>query len=588
MGCIWSNSKTPIPSCYISKNYGYKINSSPSKSQEGFEVNLKRIPTKSLYGDDVENIVFRVDYISDQVLRFQVSCKWDTSIGGLTFADQFLQIATKLPTDKIYGFGENTHSKFKHDMNYVTWPIFARDDFPGTVNTILYFVKKLFIVFTQFGCAKSMVVGLMHHSGGERNLYGVHPFYTCLENDGKSYGVLLMNSNAIDYTMMPAPALTYRTIGGVLDFYIFLGPTPENVIQQYTQMSNILEHTVKFHFNGPDPIFKYDLYSLLNRSEDEFDVYVGLIGRPMIPPYWALGFQLCKYGYGSLDHLKGAVERTRKHKIPQDIQYADIDYMDEYMDFTYDKKKYKDFPEYIRNSSKSSDLRFIIILDPALISNVSTYMPYNTGSAKDVFIKWPKKYVPEEIHNLTGGKNFMLGYVWPKGKSAFPDYFKNDTKTWWINTIVDFHNILPFDGLWIDMNEPTNFGTNQLKSWNWPKGVEPWTLKCPKNPYDDPPYKPSTATELLRLGAISVARSFVPGNQCAVDKTIEETFMKHAKSHAGAGGRGAGVSGILNNYEAYRRWAKTAHERSRYLDVTLQMADMTDEDGKGQKVKEAS
>ncbi|KAG1696102.1 Maltase-glucoamylase, intestinal [Nymphon striatum] len=499
-------------------------------------------------------------YKNSTVIR-PIPSRWDTSIGGLTFADQFLQIATKLPTDKIYGFGENTHSKFKHDMNYVTWPIFARDDFPGT---------------------------------GERNLYGVHPFYTCLENDGKSYGVLLMNSNAIDYTMMPAPALTYRTIGGVLDFYIFLGPTPENVIQQYTQMSNILEHTVKFHFNGPDPIFKYDLYSLLNRSEDEFDVYVGLIGRPMIPPYWALGFQLCKYGYGSLDHLKGAVERTRKHKIPQDIQYADIDYMDEYMDFTYDKKKYKDFPEYIRNSSKSSDLRFIIILDPALISNVSTYMPYNTGSAKDVFIKWPKKYVPEEIHNLTGGKNFMLGYVWPKGKSAFPDYFKNDTKTWWINTIVDFHNILPFDGLWIDMNEPTNFGTNQLKSWNWPKGVEPWTLKCPKNPYDDPPYKPRDAswsyraTELLRLGAISVARSFVPGNQCAVDKTIEETFMKHAKSHAGAGGRGAGVSGILNNYEAYRRWAKTAHERSRYLDVTLQMADMTDEDGKGQKVKEAS
>ncbi|KAK6190949.1 hypothetical protein SNE40_002707 [Patella caerulea] len=53
--------------------------------------------------------------------------------------------------------------------------------------------------------------------------------------------------------------------------------------------------------------------------------------------------------------------------------------------------------------------------------------------------------------------------------------------------------------------------------------------------------------------------------------------------HAGAGGRGAGVSGILNNFEAYKRWAKTSHERSRYLDVTLQMADMTNEDGKDQK-----
>ena len=33
--------------------------------------------------------------------------------------------------------------------------------------------------------------------------------------------------------------LTYRTIGGVLDFYMFLGPEPENVIQQYTHVNKI-------------------------------------------------------------------------------------------------------------------------------------------------------------------------------------------------------------------------------------------------------------------------------------------------------------------------------------------------------------
>ena len=66
------------------------------------------------------------------------------------------------------------------------------------------------------------------------------------------------------------------------------------------------------------------------------------------------------------------------------------------------------------------------------------------------------------------------------------------------------------------------------------------------------------ATELLKLCAISVARSFIPANRCAVDRTIEETFMRHAKSQAGPAGRGAGISGLLNNYEAYRRWARTA------------------------------
>lgn len=52
------------------------------------------------------------------------------------------------------------------------------------------------------------------------------------------------------------------------------------------------------------------------------------------------------------------------------------------------------------------------------------------------------------------------------------------------------------------------------------------------------------ATELMKQGAISVARSFIPGNRSDVDKTMEETFMRHAKS---GGSSGAGITGILTN-----------------------------------------
>ena len=69
------------------------------------------------------------------------------------------------------------------------------------------------------------------------------------------------------------------------------------------------------------------------------------------------------------------------------------------------------------------------------------------------------------------------------------------------------------------------------------------------------------ATDLFKRGAISLARSFVPGKRCPVDKTIEETCMKHSKSHGGAGGGSAGLSGLLSNYDAYQRWVQTDHER---------------------------
>ena len=65
----------------------------------------------------------------------------DTSIGGVTVADQFLMITYKLASAYLYGIGENTHKSFVHDMNYKMWPIFARDQPPGDVKLELNRVK---------------------------------------------------------------------------------------------------------------------------------------------------------------------------------------------------------------------------------------------------------------------------------------------------------------------------------------------------------------------------------------------------------------------------------------------------------------
>ena len=60
-------------------------------------------------------------------------------------------------------------------------------------------------------------------------MYGVHPRFTLLDKSGSTTGLLFLNSAAQELSLTPAPGLVYRTIGGLLDMFIFLGPGPEQV-----------------------------------------------------------------------------------------------------------------------------------------------------------------------------------------------------------------------------------------------------------------------------------------------------------------------------------------------------------------------
>ena len=90
------------------------------------------------------------------------------------------------------------------------------------------------------------------------------------------------------------------------------------------------------------------------------------------------------------------------------------------------------------------------------------------------------------------------------------------------------------------------------------------------------------AIQLLKLGAFSVARSFCPGNRAAVDKTMEETFMHHAKSDR----MGSGITGIYMNYGSYQCWIRSANARSQYVNVTLKQAGMMDDDARSKTHKD--
>ena len=57
--------------------------------------------------------------------------RWDTSVGSILLADQFLQLSTKLPSDYLYGFGETSRSSFKRDFTkWHSFGLFSRDQAP--------------------------------------------------------------------------------------------------------------------------------------------------------------------------------------------------------------------------------------------------------------------------------------------------------------------------------------------------------------------------------------------------------------------------------------------------------------------------
>lgn len=141
--------------------------------------------------------------------------------------------------------------------------------------------------------------------------------------------------------------------------------------------------------------------------------------------------------------------------ISQDVFYIDIDYMDEYRDFTYNSDgAFAGLPQYMNETHQKYGLRWSLILDPAIQANDSQYLAFDDGYKNDVYVKWPQSVNVSMRHNpvdVPTDRDVNYGQVWPNGAAAFPDFFKKATADWWKKWISYMYNDLglKFDAIWI-------------------------------------------------------------------------------------------------------------------------------------------
>ncbi|XP_010290837.1 PREDICTED: lysosomal alpha-glucosidase-like, partial [Phaethon lepturus] len=101
-----------------------------------------------------------------------------------------------------------------------------------------------------------------------------------------------------------------------------------------------------------------------------------------------------------------------------------------------------------------------------------TYRPYDLGEEMGVWV------------NNSDGTTPAVGKAWPPGDSVFPDYTNPRTVEWWTQMCLEFKDVLDYDGIWIDMNEPSSFLRGQYPG-------------CAVNDINNPPYVPSISDRSL-------------------------------------------------------------------------------------------
>ncbi|HEY0895225.1 MAG TPA: glycoside hydrolase family 31 protein [Sphingobacteriaceae bacterium] len=234
-------------------------------------------------------------------------------------------------------------------------------------------------------------------------LYRSIPFYIGLKN-GISYGIFFDNTykTHFDFAHQDPHRTSFWADGGELNYYYIHGPHMMDVVKRYH----------------------------------------GLTGTHPLPPKWALGFHQCRWSYYPENKVREIARNFRERKIPCDAIYLDIDYMDGYRCFTWNKRYFPDPKRMIRDLADDG-FKTVVIIDPGIKVD-ENYSVYKEGKENKYFCRRSDDY-------------YMEGHVWP-GRCQFPDFTNPRVREWWGGLFKGLTD-LGVAGVWNDMNEPAVFGS---------------------------------------------------------------------------------------------------------------------------------
>ena len=188
-----------------------------------------------------------------------------------------------------------------------------------------------------------------------------------------------------------------------------------------------------------------DVYIYLITGRDLADItrqFRKIIGKSYIPPLWGFGYGQSRFGYMNCDDIREVVNKYRSAGIPLDMVYMDIDYMQDYKDFTINRTRFPNFEDFVEEM-KEQGIRLIPIMDAA-IAHDDKMKIFEEGRNKGYFCT-----------NESSGI-FEAG-VWP-GWTAYPDFLRPEVRSWFGELYREFTDC-GIEGFWNDMNEPALFYT---------------------------------------------------------------------------------------------------------------------------------